>query len=273
VAFVSLATNLASGDSDNLWDVYIKDLQTGTVTRLAAGFTGATGSVFFVGDTYSVVYTTSNTISVYDIQTQQQTVLVTGANLGLVQNAVSADLRYLVFNTSDSNFVANDTNNVSDVFLLDRQTSQVTRVSVSSAGDQSNDNNDNARISADGRYVVFNSYATNLIPDDTLTNNIEVFVRDLQTSTTSRVSVSNSGAQENGSSGYASISDNGRYVAFLSQSTNLVSGDNNSQTDIFVRDRQTNQTYVISRATNGVFGNGQSDRLMISHDGNYIAFG
>ena len=271
VTFISLATNLTSGDTDSLWDVYIKDLQTGTVTRLAAGIADMTGVSFFAVDSYSVIFKTANTISLYDVQTQQLTVLVTATNLELVRNAVSADLRYLVFSSVDSTLVANDTNNFSDVFLLDRQTSQITRVSVSSGGVQGNFRSYYATISPDGHYVLFNSEASNLVSPNTEFW-IDLFIRDLQTDTTSRVSVSNSGAEGNDSSGYGSISDDGRYVAFLSAATNLVSGDNNNQIDVFIRDRQTNQTYLISSTTNGVFGNGESDTPFISRDGNYVTF-
>src|SRR5205085_7826655 len=126
-------------------------------------------------------------------------------------------------------------------------------------------------LSADGRYVAVASSATTLVPGDTNTFS-DVFVRDRQTGTTQRVSVSSSGAEGNDDSDTAAISSDGRYVAFTSCATNLVSRDSSGFCDIFVRDRQASTTERVSVASNGRAGNDDSDGAAISGDGRYVAF-
>src|SRR5438046_3037872 len=100
-----------------------------------------------------------------------------------------------------------------DVFVHDRQTGTTGRVSVDSAGTEGNGLSVNPSISADGRFVVFYSYATNLVPGDT-NGTGDVFVHDRQTGTTERVSVDSAGTQGNSNSDRPSISADGRFVAF-----------------------------------------------------------
>ena len=121
----------------------------------------------------------------------------------------------------------------------------ITRISVSSSEAQANSYSRDADISDDGRLVVFWSGADNLVAGDT--NEFEdIFVRDVQAGETTRVSVSSAGAQANQSSYYPAISGNGRFVAFMSDATNLVSGDTNGMSDVFVHDRQTGATTRVS---------------------------
>ena len=128
-----------------------------------------------------------------------------------------------------------DTNNTNDIFVHARQTGTTERVSVSSSGAQGNGYSLQPAISANGRFVAFYSYATNLVPGDT--NDVgDVFLHDRQTGKTRRVSVSSGGGQsDNYSCCGPAISANGRFVAFESEATNLVRGDTNSTDDIFVR--------------------------------------
>jgi Tol biopolymer transport system component len=123
-------------------------------------------------------------------------------------------------------------------------------------------------VSADGRYVAFLSRAK-LVPDDTA-NKVDVFVRDRQSGTTTRVSVDSGGAQGNGDSSFPSISDNGRYVAFESDASNLVPDDDNGTTDVFVHDRQTGVTTLVSMDVDGNAAAGQIP--IISADGRHVAF-
>src|SRR5262245_44433649 len=127
------------------------------------------------------------------------------------ESAASADGRFVVFATWATNLVAGDTNGFSDVFVRDRVTGQTTRVSLASDGTQGNDHSRAQDISADGRYVVFESWATNLVPDDTNLQ-LDVFRHDRQTGNTTRVSVGSNGEQGNGSSSAARISADGRFV-------------------------------------------------------------
>ena len=121
-------------------------------------------------------------------------------------------------------------------FVRDRAAGTTTRVSVSSSGVQGNGISSVPSISADGRYIVFESYADNITPgDDNLVK--DVFLRDTELGTTIRVSVSSSEADGNALSGGGRVSGDGRYVAFYSDATNLVPGDTNGATDIFVHDQ------------------------------------
>ena len=161
--------------------------------------------------------------------------------------------------------------NCEDVFVHDRQTGQTTRVSVASDGSQGNDSSLGSSISTDGRYVAFESEASNLVSVDTNETG-DVFVHDRHTGQTTRVSVASDGTQGNSDSGSPSISADGRYVAFTSDASNLVSGDMNGVYDVFVHDRQSGQTTRLSLASDGTQGNVESMWPSISADGRYVAF-
>jgi Tol biopolymer transport system component len=132
--------------------------------------------------------------------------------------------------------VPGDTNRRNDVFVRDRRTGRTERVSVSTGGDQSNDESDDPALSANGRFVAFESLASNLVPGDT--NGVEdIFVRDRRTGTTRRVSLGPNGIQGNGASQDAALSATGRFVVFQSEASNLVPGDTNGVEDVFVHTR------------------------------------
>jgi len=185
--------------------------------------------------------------------------------------SISADGRFVAFESEAANLVSGDTNNFRDIFVHDRQTGQTTRVSVASDGTQSNQHSYNPSISADGRFVAFESVASNLVSGDT-NNHQDIFVHDRQTGQTTRVSVASDGAQANDFSSNPSISADGRYVAFISVANNLVSGDTGVDHDVFVHDRQTGATTLVSVAMDGSEGNGYSEEVSISADGRYVAF-
>jgi Tol biopolymer transport system component len=171
-----------------------------------------------------------------------------------------------------SNLVSGDTNGFWDIFVHDRQTGQTTRVSVASNGTESNNDSLYPSISADGRYVAFDSRASNLVNGDTNANGSDIFVHDRQTMQTNRVSVASDGTEGNGDSVVPSLSADGRYIAFTSQANNLGNGDNNDVWDIFIHDWQTGQTSRVSIASNGAEGNASSHESSISGDGRYVAF-
>jgi Tol biopolymer transport system component len=238
VAFESKASNLVSGDTNGEQDIFVHDRQTGQTTRVSVASDG----------------------------TQARS----GTIYGSLSPSISADGRYVAFHSYATNLVSGDTNLSSDVFVHDRQTGQTTRVSVASDGTQANNLSADPSISADGRYVAFVSFADNLVSGDT--GYVDVFVHDRQTGQTTRVSVATGGGQANGNSYGPSISADGRYVAFESDATNLVSGDTNFSADVFVHDRQTGQTTRVSVASDGTQANGQSSKPSISADGRYVAF-
>lgn len=149
---------------------------------------------------------------------------------------------------------------------------QTLLVSAATDGTQGNSTSYHSLLSANGRYVVFDSNATNLVPGDT-NGQQDVFLRDRQTNTTTRVSVASDGTQGDNTSGAASISDDGRYVAFTSHATTLVANDTNGQSDVFLRDLGTSTTTRLSVAPDGITqANGESEVPMISADGLYVAF-
>src|SRR5213078_1016671 len=123
-------------------------------------------------------------------------------------------------------------NGATDVFVRDRQTGMTERVSVASDGTQANNASSYPVLSADGRFVAFDSAATDLVAGDT--NGVsDVFVHDRQTGTTERVSVASDGTEGNAASAGATLSADGRFVAFHSAATNLVAGDTNGTNDVF----------------------------------------
>ena len=186
--------------------------------------------------------------------------------------AISGDGRYVVFNSFASNLVSGDTNGYWDVFVRDTQSGATSRVSLSTAGAEGNENaTDYSVISADGRTVAFSSWASNLVGGDT-NDWADVFVHDIQTGTTSRISVASGGTQGNDGSGAPAISSDGRFVAFSSAASNLVDGDTNAQPDVFLHDMQTGITGRVSVASNGAEANGPSGLPSLSADGRYMAF-
>ncbi|GAB6140141.1 hypothetical protein JCM14076_08700 [Methylosoma difficile] len=214
--------------------------------------------------------------SVYAAETaliSQSSAGIQGNSHSSADSAMSADGRYVVFKSTASNLVAGDTNSSSDIFVYDRQTGQTRRASISSTGVEANNDSQLPTISADGRFVAFNSFASNLIAGDSNAK-IDTFVHDLQTGITTRVNVSSTGVEANGSSNYLpALSANGRFVAFNSDASNLVASDTNGSRDVFVRDRQTNKTTRVSISTAGAQANNHSVFApAISADGRYVAF-
>ncbi len=172
--------------------------------------------------------------------------------------SISADGRFVCFESRATNLVDGDNNKKWDVFVKDLQTGQLRRISVSSSGEEGNDFSTMAVISADGSTVAFMSAATNLVPNDT-NNDWDFFAHDLQTSETTRISVSSSGEQGNGGANcdcrvykFPGVSEDGRIITFHSSSSNLVDDDTNGKFDIFRHDRDTGETVRISLSTAGV---------------------
>ena len=190
--------------------------------------------------------------------------------------AISAHGRYIAFLSWATNLVPGDTNGRLDVFRRDRSTGATIRVSVSSSGAQARCSDPwgcsgPASMSADGRFVAFVSSAGNLLPGDT--NHVsDVFVHDCVTGRTTRVSVGRGGRQGNGASGFAAISADGRFVAFTSAAWNLVGRDTNGTSDVFVHDRSTGRTRLVSVSSVGVEGNRDSEGPAISAHGRFVAF-
>jgi len=185
--------------------------------------------------------------------------------------SISSNGRYVAFYSGASNLVSGDTNNASDVFVYDRSTDKVERVSISNNGTQANSDAYDPHISANGRYVAFYSNASNLVAGDTNATS-DVFVYDRNTDKIERISVSSNGTQANGYSFSPELSSNGRYVAYGSWATNLVSGDTNGNSDIFVYDRNTDKVERVSLSSSGVQANADAYDPSISADGRYVVY-
>jgi Tol biopolymer transport system component len=195
--------------------------------------------------------------------------------------SVSADGRFVAFVTAASSLVPGDTNGVDDVFVRDLFLGTTARVSVSSSGQQALADRYgrgcfDAAISGDGRYVSFSTAGTKLIDGEKGGGSrVDVYVRDRVAGTTERVSVSTSGGAPNGDSAYASISADGRYVAFYSHATNLVANDLNRTSDVFVRDRVARTTARASVDSAGRAADGSSlvtTNSALSADGRCVVF-
>jgi hypothetical protein len=185
--------------------------------------------------------------------------------------AISGNGRVVAFDSIATTLVPNDTNKKADVFAHDRDAGTTERISVSSTGEQGNETSSRPSADGDGNLVAFDSSARNLVPGD---NNklMDVFVRDRTADTTERVSVSSDEEQGDGSSNSPSISDDGRYAAFISTSSNLVPDDSNGTNDVFVRDLVAGTTELESVASDGTIGNSSSTGVGISADGRWVAF-
>lgn len=280
VAFTSLASNLVPGDTNGANDVFVHDRVTRQTTRVSVSSSGRQGQI--PADPASMGARTAVE------QSDDATWL--GAT------SMSADGRYVVFDSELIGLVAGDDRSSEpeaalagvDVFVHDRLTGETRQVSLSSRGANADDMSVYPDISADGRYVAFASRATNLIDDESLSagsarraKTLDVYVRDLQTSTTERVSVTATGNRANGASFAPSISPYGRFVAFASVASDLIEFDTNESVDVFVRDRvlgttervsvsSTGEQQVIADSTERTYVN--QPRPDMSWDGRYVVF-
>ncbi len=293
VAFASDAGNLVTDDTNGTRDVFVRDRQLGTTERVnvstggdqASGSSGGPAisadgrSVLFISDATNLVSIDTNgrdDLFVRNLDTgitDRVNVSSTGveANGETHPGGISSDGRYVAFASSATSLVANDTNGRWDIFVRDRQAGTTERVSVSSSGDQADQDSSSTAISADGRFAAFVSDASDLVTDDT--NGMgDIFVRDRVAGTTERVSISTAGQQADSSSSEVAISADGRFLAFVSGATNLAPGDTNSSGDIFVRDREAGVTTLVSLSSTGAQSSGDIREPAISANGRFVSF-
>lgn len=303
VAFESTAENLIGNSDTNLnSDIFVRDRTLAATERVSVAQAGLPAQpdgdsfkpsisadgryvVFYSLATNLVAEADTNAAS--DVFLFDRTLLVTervsvGPGGGQADNssvifgqAVSDNGQVVAFESAATNLVAGDANGVKDVFVRNRGAGLTTRVSVSTAGVEANGESRVSSISGDGRYVVFESDATNLVPND---NNgvTDIFVRDLTAGTTARVSVSSTGGQANGASfalGASTISDNGQYVVLESDATNLVAGDTNGVGDVFIRNLLDNTTTRLSITSASAQPTTISTEGAVSRDGTIAGFG
>lgn len=280
-------------DTNGLADIYIRNTASNTTQRVSIATDGTQGNgeslrpsisgdgniVAFDSLANSLVpmdYNAQRDIFVHNIQTGE-TVRASVASDGSEGNhysttpVLSDNGRFVIFRAYASNLVPNDTNGNQDIFLRDLQLGTTERIDVATDGTESNQNSAFFDISADGRFVVFQSYASNLIPNDT--NGVyDIFLRDRQLGTTERISNGISGAESNGHSSYPVISDDGRYIAYISQSTNLVPGDTNLYNDVFVYDQVLGTTERVNVSSTGEQSDLTCSYPSISGNGRFVAF-
>lgn len=241
VAISTVEPALSPADTNQVGDVYLRDLRTGKITLVSVTPEGKAGSY----DSYDA--------------------------------GISADGRYVSFTSVSPDLVPGDDNERTDIFVRDMRTGRTIIANLTDSGEQAGgegwQQSYSSSISADGRYVSFTSSAPNLVPGDD-NNDVDVFVRDLRARTITRVSAPRSGT--GGGGGYApSLSADGRTVSFLSTAADLVPGDTNGTGDVFVRDLRTNRTTRVSVSSTGGQAEGGIcclDEATISADGRFVAF-
>ena len=254
VIFESRATNLVVDDFNGVGDVFLRDLVARMTDLLSEGVDGS-------GQTVS-------------------------SNGSSVDPYLSSNNRFAAFRSNATNIVLDDFNRRSDAFVRDLTTEVVERVSVHSDGSEGNGDSLPNGISADGRFVLFKSFADNLVGNDT-NETPDLFIRDRLLNTTERVNVSSTGAQGNPPAvgtpprkldvalqlGSGDMSSDGRFVAFPTVAPDLIAGDAAGHDDIYLRDRTLGTTKRISVSATGVPGDDDSRSVRLSDDGKFAALG
>jgi Tol biopolymer transport system component len=298
ICFESSSPNLVPGDTNGWADIFVHDFQSGQTTRVSVTTSGAQAnqdclypvishdgnSVAFVsrGSFDPLDTNLQEDIIVHDSLTGQTTRVSVDSNGANANNystepTLSSDGRFVAFTSYASNLVPSDTNATFDVFVHDLLTGTTTRANVSSSGAQANGVSWQPSISGDGRYVAFESFASNLVAGDTNATS-DIFVHDMTTGATTRVSLGLGGAQAGDGSLSPVFSADGRRIAFWSYATNLVPNDTNGLTDLFVVDLATGETRQVNVDSAGLPANDglpwqySYDPPALSDDGRFIAF-
>jgi Tol biopolymer transport system component len=299
VVFDSAASNLVAGDTNNRRDIFLHDRQTAQTTRVSLGAAGqqavthcARPSVSADGRFIAFECADDNFASpvpgdvcigmdVFVRDRLLATTLLASPSMQLAQvvtprfrGQISDDGGTVVFESIAVDLVPNDNNNRLDAFVWSRATGQVERASLTTGGLEGNHDSGEPRVTADGRYVVFSSRATNFGGGSGPGNGDfwDVFVRDRQMNTTECVSLATGGVGANDTTQSGSITDDARFITFWSAATNLVANDTNAVYDCFLRDRQNGTTIRVSLSAAGIQGRSQSWYPSIAANGTFIAF-
>jgi putative cell wall-binding protein/Tol biopolymer transport system component len=295
VVFSSAADNLVANDTNGAYDVFLRDTEAGTTERISVDpngdeVTSASGGSYAYdvsADCNRIVFESDSPDHVADDTNGLWDVFVRDLGTGTTVRAsvdssgtevtsgdssypaISADGRFVVFDSSAESLVPDDDNGNRDVFVYDTVAATTTRVSVHSNGNQGSGDSRHPEISRDGRFVVFESSAPDLIDFDS-NGKIDIFVHDLKTGTTEIASVAYNGVAGDDHSrdpgGPPAVSNDGRYVAFQSYATNLVPNDTNGTPDIFVRDRWAGKTTRVSVTSSGGQHEGTFGAFRVSMD-------
>jgi len=273
--------DLADDDTNGVSDVYRVELATGNAQVASIpGPQGAYGISSFAGseDANVVVFQGSDgRLYVRNMSDESSQVVAMEADVGGWRPAISGDGTTVAFDSSSLK-LTNGTG-VLQVFVEDLASSDVQLASSNSSGTPANEQSFFAALSRDGKVVAFQSGGSNLVADDT-NNTYDIFVKDLETGTTTRASISSDGAEGNAASYQPALSADGRYVAFLSSASNLAPGDTNALIDVYVFDRVTRKTKRVSVDEQGTTGAGSScqvdyfrcNRPALSSNGDIVVF-
>lgn len=311
VAFHSEADNLVPGDANQAADVFLSDTVSGElvlVSKSAAGEQGDAGSynasldasgklVVFISEASNLVPGDDNTCEDNGRRHNCPDVFLRDTGTGAVVRvstdtagrqanwkseaaAIAADGEAVAFSSYASNLVSGDdavcddpggARNCSEIFIKDLASGKTELVSATADGEAGDGDSFGPSLSADGRYVVFHSRASNLVPRDT-DGDVDVFIKDTRDGSIVRVSAIDGGIGGNADSYNGVVSADGRRVAFVSAADNLVAGDANDAEDIFVKDLDTGAIELVSRSVTGSAANGNSARPAIAGDGSRVAF-
>ena len=299
VAFVSLADNLVPEDTNGFADTFVHDRLTDTTERVSVSSRGRQGNehsgligvaaypaisgdgrfVAFVSQADNLVSKDNNGNADVFVRdrllgtTERVTINSAGeeADIGGGGPAISADGRFVAFQSQAQNLVpgGNPFLFVDQVYVHDRETGTTEIMSVNDAGQAGNSLNVQADISADGRFVVFSSFADNLVPG--LQSGLQVYLRDRVTGTIERISENAAGEPGDGSSVDPTVSLDGRLVAFQTNSGNLI-GDGNHESHILVKERQTGAFERVSATSTGEAADLLSEHPDITPDGRFVTF-
>jgi Tol biopolymer transport system component len=293
VAFESDADNLSAADDDSVTNVFVHDRDTRTTVVVSVTSDGQPADdnsynpSISADGRYIAFESHADNLSVADDdlwhdvfvhdRVTKKTTLISRTSGGAAADddsqapSISADGRYVAFESDADNLSGIDRGDVEDLFVHDRVTKKTTLISRTSGGAAADDDSSDASISADGRYVAFESKAYNLSAADQ--NGVRnVFVHDRETKKTVLVSRTSGGAAADSHSFTPSISATGRYIAFESQADNLSGADDDSVTDVFVHDRETKKTTLVSRTSAGAAADDHSYAASISGTGRFVAF-
>lgn len=285
VVFESEADNLVNGDNAGHVDIFVRDRDAdGNGVYDEPGPTGVT--------------TTRVSYSYLGVEANGDSGVGVTGDFGHSSVSISADGRYVAYSSVASNLIPNDTNGTTDVFVYDRVDGDTVRVSVDQFGNQGNAVSDQPSLSADGRFIVYRSYANNLLGLGNDTNTYaDIFLHDRDSDeneifdevggiNTIRVSVDSGGAQAINGHSYTpdiSPSADGRFVTFASDATNLDVNDLDNLTDIFVHDRDPDAngimdepgliaTTLVSIDNGNPAGEPRSYNPTISANGQFVTF-
>lgn len=292
VVFVSGAWNLVSNDSNGSFDVFVKNIVTNTVTLVPKAQTIFVGSDCFPSISSEGQFVSFGTLESlvandqrgqdtyrfdlqsgsYEIVTQVNSLLSsTTGNGDSYIGAINHDGTVIAFDSFASNIIADSVGTQGQVYARRTSNGQVQLVSSSASGVASNQNSRNPSLTLDGQWVAFESMASNLVSDD-FNGNYDIFVKNINTGAIERISTTAQGAEANNSSWDASISGDGRFVAFISQSNSFDSNDQNGTQDIYVKDRQTGRVIRASTNAIGTDANSFSQMPKISSDGRIVVY-